>query len=272
MSDQQEIKLSRLHITSIVDAIGRHSIEALLYIFRLMGFIISALLSIRKRGHGIRGQKRPLASQIIFSGVDSLPAITIISLAIALTVTAQFILLLQSLTSEKEVVRLLTQLVAQELAPLITAIILIGRSGSAITVDLGNMRIHKEIRGLELLGINIMDFFVFPRIAGMALSQVALAVYFTAIVMGAGVIFAALLDSPSHYKYLFILGSAFSPADLLYFLLKNLLFGTFIGAIACYHGLRVELSVTEMPQQTQQAIVNSMVFVFVLDGLMVALR
>ena len=82
-----------------------------------------------------------------------------------------------------------------------------------------------------------------------------------------GIIFSALQDSPSNYKYLFILADSFLPYELIIFIFKNLLFGLIIGATACFHGLRVEQSVTELPQQTQQAIVNSLLIIFIVDGL-----
>ena len=75
--------------------------------------------------------------------------------------------------------------------------------------------------------------------------------------------------SGTNYKYLLILLDAFTPPELLVFLLKNLLFGLIMGAVACFHGLQVEKSITELPQQTQQAIVNSLVLIFVFDGLFV---
>jgi phospholipid/cholesterol/gamma-HCH transport system permease protein len=269
MASPQKINLLSVPFTALVDVIGRKSIDTVRYLLQLFIFSIRSLGAWRATGKVSHINRRSIVSQIIFSGIDALPVITIISLALALSVTAQFILLLQAFTTEKEVIRVITQIVAQEFAPLLSAIILIGRSGSAITVDLGNMRLHDEIQGLELLGIDIREFFVLPRMLGLAFSQFALAVYFSGIVMVFGVIFSALLDSPSNYKYLLLLLDAFTPSELLVFLLKNLLFGLIMGAVACFHGLRVEKSITELPQQTQQAIVNSLVLIFVFDGLFV---
>ena len=61
---------------------------------------------------------------------------------------------------------------------------------------------------------------------------------------------------------------AFDPVALIGFIVKNVMFGLIIGAGACYHGLRVGVSPTEVPQETQRAIVNSLVLIFLLDGLM----
>ena len=92
-------------------------------------------------------------------------------------------------------------------------------------------------------------------------------VYFSIISVISGVAVTAMLGGSSYLKYLTEIPLAFDPYDLLLFLVKNLIFGLLIGAAACFHGLRVEFSTTEIPQQTQRAIVNSLSLVFILDGL-----
>ena len=269
MKNQPAINVFKISVTAFVDWVGRTTITSILYITHLLSFTFIAFLSMRLGSKRTAVNRRSVVSQIIFGGIDALPTITIIGFAIAISVTAQFIFILQSIITEKELMQVLMQIIAQEFAPLLTAIILIGRSGSAITVDLGNMRVHKEIRGLELLGIDITSFFVLPRILGMAISQFALAVYFSSIVIVAGIIFSALFYSPSHFKYIFILVDAITPYEVLIFLIKNLWFGIIIGATACFHGLRVNQSITEVPQQTQRAIVSSLILVFIVDGILV---
>lgn len=253
-------------VTSIIDSIGANTIASVIYVQQLLLFTWRVLFSFSATGqnHGLR--RRPIVNQIVFSGIDALPSIIILSLAIAISVTTQFILMLESLTSEREVIQVLSKIVAQELAPLLTAIILIGRSGSAITVELGNMRVNKELNSLELLGIDINQFFAMPRVLGVMFSQFALTVFFAGIVMVGGIIFSALLDSLSNYKYLFLLVESFTPVELIVFVIKNFLFGLIIGSTACFHGFRVSNLATEVPQQTQQAIVNSLILVFVFDG------
>jgi phospholipid/cholesterol/gamma-HCH transport system permease protein len=78
---------------------------------------------------------------------------------------------------------------------------------------------------------------------------------------------SALLVSTSHLEFLVEVGSAFTPHLLLIFVLKNLVFGYVIGATSCYNGLRVRTSPTEVPQQATRAIVNSLIFIFVIEGL-----
>ena len=214
--------------------------------------------------------RNSIVTQIIFSGVDSLiPTLLVMSITVAFSVTAQLIITLQAFGSEKEVMNLLIRFVALELSPLLTAIIIICRSGSAVAVDLGNMSIHKEIKGLELLGVDVMVYLVFPRLLGIAISQLSLAIYFSFLSLILGIFFSVFLESASNFKYFFIVIDSLLPLELIYFLCKNLLFGLIIGANACFHGLRVEKSVTEVPQETQQAIVHSLIMIFLVNALFI---
>jgi len=210
-------------------------------------------------------------SQMIFTGVDALAPITLLALASGMSITSQLLQNIHVIGSTEDVVSLLSDVVALEFGSLLTAIILIGRSGSAIAVDLGNMKLNREIEGLELLGVNVNHFFVTPRLVGTTLSQLVLAVYFSIISVASGIAFNAVTVSTGYWKYLAQVPLAFDPYDLILFLVKNLMFGLIIGATACFHALRVQCSVTEVPQQTQRAIVNSLSMIFILDGMLALL-
>jgi len=257
---------SLLYIAS--GMLGRQALRLPHYLLDLTTFIVQALRDWRHQSNLFnRATYRSLVGQMIFSGVDALPAITLLALASGLSITSQLITTVQVFGTTADVINLLTQIVALEFGSLLTAIILIGRSGSAIAVDLANMKLNKEIEGLELLGVNVNHFFVTPRLLGTTIAQLVLAVYFSIISVVSGVAVSAVLMGSSYMRYLTELPLAFNPYDLLQFLIKNLIFGLLIGATASYHGLRVERSPTEVPQQSQRAIVNSLTLIFVLDGL-----
>lgn len=259
---------SSFSITFLPGLVGRRVIGGLTYVVDLTVFAVQAIKEWRERGSFFdRATRSSLVTQIIFTGIDALPVITLLGIAIGLSITAQLFLMIRMFGTTNEVVDVLSQVVAQELGSLLTAILLIGRSGSAIAVDLGNMRLNKEIEGLGLLGINVNHFFVTPRILSTSICQVALAVYFTVIAVVSGILFASFFVSVGYFKYLAAVPLAFNPLDMVFFLAKNLLFGIIIGATACFHGLQVRNSCTELPQQAQRAIVNSIIMVFTLDGM-----
>lgn len=213
--------------------------------------------------------RNALVTQIIFSGIDSfIPTMLLVSIATGVS-AAEMILTLQSFGSEKEVVNLLTRFLSLELSPLLTAIVIICRSGSAVAVDVGNMSINKEIKGLELLGMDVLVYLAFPRLVGITVAQVVLAVYFSSLSIVLGIFFSVLLESSTNFQYFFILIASITPLELLAFVCKNLLFGFIIGSNSCFHGLRVQYSVTEVPQETQQAIIHSLVTVFIINAFFV---
>lgn len=257
---------SRLH--NLTGMSGRQALRLPNYLIDLTAFIIRALRDWRQASKLLnRTTYQSLVGQLIFGGIDALPAITLLSLATGLGIVSQLIITVQVFGEAKDVITILTQVVALELGPLLTAIVLIGRSGSAIAVDLGNMKLNREIEGLELLGINVNHFFVTPRLLGTTISQMVLAVYFSFITVVSGVMAAGLFVNSGYFTYLADIPLAFAPYDLVTFLLKNLVFGLLIGAVACFHGLRVKASVTEVPQQSQRAIVNSLSLIFILNAL-----
>src|SRR5690554_5937946 len=213
------------------------------YLFQLLLFTLRAL-NPRQQGHIRLNQAsyRTLVGQLIFSGVDALPVITLLALASGLAVTSQIILTIQLIGDRTEVIDILVRVVVFELSTLLTAILLIGRSGSAITVDLGNMKLNRELEGVEMLGINLNHFLITPRVIGAGIAQAMLAIYFAFIAIVTGVFFLAFSHEPGYLNYLPEIAASLHPYNLLIFLLKNVVFGIIIGATACYHALQVEKS------------------------------
>lgn len=270
MNVESDTLINRSPLLRLCGFTGRRSIALLIYLVDTTSFMFDALLQWARRSRLInRASYRSLVTQLLFTGVDALPIVGILALASGLGITSQLLMQVDVIGSRTEVMQMLVQVVALELGSLLTAILLIGRSGSAITVDMGNMKLHREIEALELLGIHLGHFFVAPRILGTAIAQLCLSVYFSTIAVVGGIVYAGLFISPGYFSYLTELPLSFEPYDMLTFVIKNLLFGLIIGTIGCFHGLRVGDSPSELPQQTQQAIVNSIVLVFIIDGLII---
>ena len=235
------------------------------YLINISCFVIFNLYNwLRYRRLFSRQSYRPLITQIIFSGVDAMPTIIFLSLVTGFIFTFRIIALFESVT---DTLSILIYIIGLEAGPMIAAIILISRTGSAITVDIANMKLHREIQTMEHLGIDVNDYLIAPRIIGVTISQLSVAVFFTFLTLISGILLSGLLLSPTHFKLLLQLPDHIQPMVLLVFAIKNTLFGITIGATSCYHGLKVGVSPTEVPQQTQQAIVNMLIMLFIIDGL-----
>lgn len=252
-------------LNNITGYCGSFVFRKLYYLINLVTFSSFALRDWFKAMRLFdRYSYRSLVSQIIFTGIDALPTIVFLAVIAGFVFTFRLIALFDSIA---DTVTILNYVIALEMGPMIAGIVLISRTGSAITVDLGNMKLHREIESLELMGIDVNSFLVAPRILGVAISQLSVSVFFTMITLGVGILLSGLLLSPTYFKYFYDMAAGLQPLLLFVFVIKNILFGLFIGAIACYHGLKVEVSATEVPQQTQRAIVNSLLMLFIIDGL-----
>jgi len=249
-------------ITAILTGLpGRFLIQTSLYVINLMTFSTLALRDWYSNNRIFNKKSySSMIAQIIFTGVDALPTITLLGLAAGFAFTYRLIAVLDSIGATDEIVNLLVNIICLGIGPFLAAIILISRTGSAIVVDL--------IEGLEMLGININNYLIAPRLIGTAISQLAITVYFTFIALVFGITLSGLLSSSSHFEFLYEISTAFTPFLVMVFVIKNLLFGYIIAATSCYNGLSVRSSPTEVPQQATRAIVNSLVAIFLIEGLL----
>lgn len=249
------------------DWIGRRCIALLFYVIDLTYFLIRSL-SVWQPHRNVfnRAVYSIFLDQIVLTGINAIPIISFLAMFVGIVIASQLVFIMASITGAKDIVEILARLVLSEMGPLITGFMMIGRSCSAIVVDLGNSKVGGEIEPLEYLGIDVDDYFVVPRILSMVISQVTLALYFSAIMLFFGTIFSALIYDFSAQKSLTELLNLVTIDSLFSFMVKNVLFGLIIGTIACFHGLSVKNSATQVSEQMHKAVVRSVVFLFLVDG------
>ena len=211
--------------------------------------------------------KRVIIHQIIFSGVDGLYVVGLISAIVGGVIMVQMVVYSPGFQTDALLMQILITTVITELAPLITAIILVGRSGSAITVELGNMKIKGEDLAPSSMGIDIVQYNHIPRVIGLAVSNVILNGYFVIIMLASALFISAFQKSVNMATMLTLFVDSLRFADIVINIVKGLLLGTTISLVCIYHGLRVTNSSTEIPQQASRAIVHSMILCFVISGL-----
>ena len=246
--------------------IGRRTSNAVAYaseVFYLgyLAFKEIFAASPRKRGD----LHRIIARQVIFTGVDALPSVTLIALLVGLIVIIQAGTALAKVGAGALLAQIIVLTIVRELGPLITAFILVWRSGTAISTELGNMRVGKEITAIEAMGISVTRFIVMPRLVGAIIAMMCLTVYFDLVAVIGGFFVAKTKLTIPLGVYLEDIGNALSLADLFITLIKAVLFGITIAVICSYHGLSVEGSPTEVPQQTTRAMLNTVTICLVLD-------
>jgi phospholipid/cholesterol/gamma-HCH transport system permease protein len=203
-----------------------------------------------------------LARQLYFTGIESLFLVLLIGIALGAIIVSQ--LHYGFGQSGAATLQLLATVLLAELAPLLTALILIARSSSAMASELATMRVNNEIWMLTQFGVNPAHYLMLPRITGMLLASFLLAVYLGSAAM----LTASLMTSGTNaLNDLRLLADALPPGKLLAGLLKTALFGLVIAVIACRSGFRAGSAMTDIPRAASKAVVRSLLAVFVLDAL-----
>lgn len=259
-------------------SIGTYVIQGikkrLFYFFDFIDFAMHILEQIFFRYKDRKIIKPIIYKQILFTGVDALNLVGIIALVLGGIIVVIMESLGQTIFIDRGLLgSLFSQLMLRELAPLITAIILIGRSATAIATEIGNMRVNNEIEALETMGVDPFHFLVIPRIVGMTVSLVFLVLYFFFIGLVGGFLVSHMtlgVRTPFD-EYLAIVFQKMEFIDIGIAILKSIFFGFFIAAIACYKGMNIPKSINFVPVTASQTVVSSMSTVFFLYAYITAL-
>ena len=251
---------------SRVDNLGRVVTSNLEYTLRIFLMVyLSLRATILDQAQGLRTIVGVIAAQVYFTGWQALPLVSALALGTGSVLILQGLGNLTLLGGSEMLGSLLIITMSREAGPLLVALVVVARSGTAVASEVGNMRANREIEALESMGINPLSFIVFPRIIGGVISVLCLAFYFNLIgIMGGFFLTKPLHDMPLSF-FIETLTRAFAKEDLLIFLLKNSFSGMIIFVVCCYQGLSVKKSPHEVPQVTTQAVVKSIIYVTVFN-------
>ncbi len=223
---------------------------------------ISELLHVRANRHV---SNLVIFRQILFTGFEALPLIGFIALAIGGLVIMQGYELLSTFGQGIWVHIILVRVVVGELSGIITALVVIARSGTAISTELGNMVVSREMNLLRSFGISPLVYLVVSRIIGVVIAMVVLTLYFNIIAVVGGWLFSQFFNN---LEFRAFVNDFFSQLRLSYVLmgfLKSVVFGLIIAITASYHGMSVQKASTEVPQRTIRAVVSSIFTVIITD-------
>lgn len=249
-----------------VDRLGRAVLSHFDYTFRVLAMVyLSIRATVLDQAQGFRTIIGVLSAQIYFTGYQALAIITVLALATGGILILQGMGNLSLLGGTQMIGSFMIVVLVRETAPLLTALVVIARSGTAVASEIGNMRANKEIDALKSMGINPLSFIVFPRIMGGVISVLCLAYYFTLIGLIGGFFITQALHKMPFAFYMDSLLKAFAQEDVFIFLLKNSFSGMIIFVVCCYQGLSVRRSPHEVPQVTTQAVVKSIIYVTVFN-------
>ncbi|MBK7585859.1 MAG: ABC transporter permease [Myxococcales bacterium] len=243
---------------SFTARLGRRVLDLWLEFSAPLHTATAAFRAYSTPGHAAHAEVRRITlMQILFTGAQPVALVSLIGLLIGGTIIIETNLMAPAASGEI-LGTILVAVVLRELAPLVTAIIVASRSGTAIATELGNMKANSEILALASLGIDPMRFVVLPRLVACVLCVLVLTVYFAVAAIGGGYLVSLLITAPSLDAIRSGFAGALRLADLPFFLLKGAGLGLIVGLLCCHYGLQVKSSPTEVPRMASQAVVRSL--------------
>jgi phospholipid/cholesterol/gamma-HCH transport system permease protein len=216
----------------------------------------------------VRTVRKAFALQILSIGVEPVWFVGALAVFVGISVVVHFSFWVGEAGQSQLLGPLLVVVVARELGPVLINLVVIVRSGSAMTTELGVLKINGTVRALEAQGSDPFLQLVMPRVLGTAVSTFCLTIVFILAAFASGYLFAAWMGKGSGDLLLFAdnVSSAIQPKDVFNILAKSILPALFASASCCIGGLGVRESVTEIPQATQRALTRSVAGLFVISA------
>jgi phospholipid/cholesterol/gamma-HCH transport system permease protein len=256
----------------LADRIGGSVLDALSYLGAL------AMLAGRAACFAVVApiQGRPLhwrrtLSQAMQVGVRALPILSMITFFIGLILALQSAYELQRFGALHYIASAVALSMTRELGPLITAIVVIGRSGSAFAAELGTMKVTEEIDALETMAIDPVRFLVTPKFLAMIVMLPCLTTYANTMGILGGALFGVARADFALLGYLRATLDALLLRDILSGLAKSVMFAITITTVGCHEGLRAGAGAEEVGGATTRAVVISIFLVILVDLIFTAL-
>jgi phospholipid/cholesterol/gamma-HCH transport system permease protein len=237
--------------------------------FRFASISFRAFLDFQKWNRG--ASFRVIMDQVRFTGLEAMPSITLISLILGFIVIVQALPVLLDLGANQLIGKILVIAIVREFGPLLTAMVVICRSGTAIAAELAVNKVMGEIEVLESMGIDPFHYIVVPRMVGGAISVFCLTIYFELIALGGGFIVASLRLIMPFDLFVTYFFEALTMEDVTLSAIKSLIFGTSIPIICAYHGLiRTGRATFEVPMVARDGVIRCMFFIFLMSAVISA--
>jgi len=258
---------------SYVDFVGRKLLRFILTIQGLGAFVlITAGVMVTKFGIARRVIHPLTRAHLARSGVRLFGMTMFVSIALGLVIIGQTVSLLSRVNANQFLGTVMVSVVVRELGPLLTALLVLSRTGAANVIELGTARALGEIEALEALGIDPIHYLVLPRVIGMALGVFALTIYLILGALLSGYLWAFLQDVPLlPGDYFEQLAASLRVVDFVVLAFKTALFGVLIATITCYHGLAKQIRLEEVSGATVRAVTQTVIACLLLDALFIVI-
>jgi phospholipid/cholesterol/gamma-HCH transport system permease protein len=209
--------------------------------------------------------------QAMAVGVQALPIVSLITFFIGVIMALQSAYELKKLGAMQFVPALVAVAISRELGPLITAFVVIGRSGSAFAAEIGTMRVTEELDALETMALDPVGFLVAPKLVAMAIMVPCLAIWADLMGVLGGCSFGVTAGGFSPLGYLIATRDSLELSDVVTGIVKSFVFGLVITAVGCQEGFSTGGGAEEVGRSTTYAVVRSILMVILIDVVFTAL-
>ena len=207
----------------------------------------------------------PIFRQMVFIGVRAAPMVALTAFSVGVTLAMQAAHSLESLGAQMYIPDLVMLTLLREMGPVLIAVIVIGRSGSAVAAELGTMKVSEEIEALEVMAINPIQFLVVPRFLAMMVMLPALTMVGDILGVLGGMAIAVLQLDLTVAFYWNDVTAALSLKDLTSGLGKSVFFAFFIAIVGCHNGLTAKGGADRVGRATTNTVVLASVLILVSD-------
>lgn len=250
-----------------LERMGGFTLDLFRDIRELVGFVGAFTAAF---GHALRRPKsvrwRDVALVCETVGANATPIIVLIGFLMGLIISFQSAMPLRMFGAEIYVARLLGLSMLRELGPLVTAIILAGRSGASFAAELGTMKINEELNALSTMGLDPVRFLVVPRmLAAMLMTPLLTLVFNLFSLIGGGVVMLSL--GYPLVTYIHQVTMSVGMGDLVNGLFKAFVFSILVGWIGCVRGLQTGKGAWAVGASTTSAVVSGIILIAVMDGI-----
>ncbi|MCH7226190.1 MlaE family ABC transporter permease [Haloferula sp. A504] len=238
-------------------------------VVRSVGTFAAQLIEvIGHAGTHVSALRRPAVrlvfhKQVLFTGIQALLPVAVAGLVVGIALMTQMRLLLGSGVDLN--VKMLRVVVLREFAPLLTAFIVLGRSGSAMAAEISGMKVRGELRTLYLLGISPGEYLLMPRVIGCALAVPALTVVFQFVAAVVGPLVASVFVKVELTPFYMELFTGIRLLDVVLSLMKTTMLGLSIAGVACATGCFVPPEPTWIPQAAELSVLRGFILILGVD-------
>ena len=210
---------------------------------------------------------KEVAANIYKAGALALPVTGLVGFLIGVTLSYLSALQLRSVGADLFIVNILGISIIREIGPVLVAVLVAGRSGSAMTAQIGVMRVTEEIDALSAMGVSRSIRVILPKLLALTVVMPLLVLWASGIALIGGMLSALLQLDISLAYFVENLQRAVPVANLVIGLAKGLVFGFIIAWVACHFGLRVKPNTESLGQGTTSSVVTSITMVILVDAL-----